>query len=76
MADDATGVGTLVNLKKWWDLVAFEGKKYGYHVKPAKSWLIIKDEDKLLEAEEIFSDSAIKITTAGKRHLGAALGTN
>ena len=76
LADDATGAGTLANLKNWWDLIALEGSKYGYHVKPSKSWLIIKDENKLKEAENIFRNSPIQITTTGKRHLGAALGTN
>ena len=75
LADDATGAGTLPNLRNWWDLVISEGKSYGYHVKPSKSWLIIKDADKLQEAEAIFSSSPIKITTSGKRHLGAVLGT-
>ena len=63
-------------MKTWWDLLALEGRKYGYHVKPSKSWLIVKDENKLQEAEYIFRHSSIKITTAGKRHLGAALGTD
>ena len=75
LADDATGAGTLSDLKKWWDLVTYEGRRYGYHVKPAKSWLILKDANKLNEAETLFRNSPIKITTSGKRHLGAALGT-
>ena len=75
LADDATGAGGLLDLKNWWDLVTFEGRRYGYHVKPAKSWLILKDASKLAEAEEIFRNSPIKITTTGKRHLGAVLGT-
>ena len=76
LADDATGAGSLKNLKTWWDSVTCEGRKYGYFVKPSKSWLIIKNETKLEEAETIFQNSPIKITTAGKRHLGAALGTH
>ena len=76
LADDASGAGSLINLKRWWDLIIFEGRKYGYHVKPAKSWLILKDPSRLQEAEALFNSSPIKITTSGKRHLGAALGTN
>ena len=53
LADDATGAGTLSDLKKWWDLVTYEGRRYGYHVKPAKSWLILKDANKLNEAETL-----------------------
>ena len=52
-----------------------EGKKYGYYVKPSKSWLILKDPRKLLQAESLFEDSPINVTTDGKRHLGAAIGT-
>jgi len=76
LADDSTGAGKLAKLKYWWDLINFEGPKYGYHVKPAKSWLILKDDNKLEEAENMFRNSPIMITTTGKRHLGAALGTN
>ena len=75
LADDATGAGTLNELLKWWKLVITEGEKYGYYVKPSKSWLIVKNPDHLQQAEELFHNSPIKKTTAGKRHLGAALGT-
>ena len=76
LADDATGAGRLHALREWWDAITREGKKYGYHVKPSKSWLILKDPNQLAEAEELFRDAPIKITTEGKRHLGAALGTD
>ena len=49
-----------------------EGKKYGYFVNESKSWLIIKDNSQLENAKMIFHDTAIKFTTEGKRHLGAA----
>ena len=75
LADDATGAGNLPNLKEWWDQITREGRKIGYHVKPSKSWLILKDPGKLKEAEDIFKHSPIKITTSGKRHLGAAIGS-
>ena len=75
LADDATGAGSLSNLKKWWKLVEEEGKKYGYVVKPSKSWLILKHPESLQAAETLFADTSIQITTEGKRHLGAAIGT-
>jgi hypothetical protein len=75
LADDATGAGKLTKLRKWWDIVQLEGTKYGYHVKPTKSWLILKDPTKLEETKHLFGNSEIKITTAGKRHLGAVIGT-
>ena len=37
--DDATGAGTLGNLRIWWDAIKHKGVKFGYHVKPTKSWL-------------------------------------
>ena len=75
LADDATGAGTLKHLLKWWKLVTEEGRKYGYVVKPSKSWLIIKDPAKEQDARNLFAECPIKVTTEGKRHLGAALGS-
>ena len=76
LADDATGVGKLNPLKVWWDLIKKEGVKYGYFVKPSKSWLILKDSEKLDECKELFKQSPINITVEGKRHLGAAIGSS
>ena len=75
LADDATGAGKLQPLKQWWDGIKHQGVKFGYFVKPSKSWLILKDSSKVKEAEELFKNSPINITVEGKRHLGAALGT-
>ena len=77
LADDATGAGKLEKLKTWWEFLIKEGERYGYYVKPSKSWLILKNPEKLQETREMFQNgSQINITTAGKRHLGAALGSN
>ena len=76
LADDATGAGRLGDLKKWWDLVSTEGLKYGYFVKPSKSWLVLKRPSMLEEATALFASSPINITTEGKRHLGAVIGTS
>ena len=40
LADDATGAGKLEHLKQWWQNISTEGTKYGYFVKPSKSWLV------------------------------------
>ena len=74
LADDATGAGKLEALRICWDTVIKEGEKVGYFVNESKSWIIIKDPNRLDEAKEIFRDSKIKFTLEGKRHLGAALG--
>ena len=41
-ADDLTGVGTLNNLKTWWENILKYGPYLGYHVSESKSWLITK----------------------------------
>ena len=76
LADDATGAGKLVKLKAWWDIITKEGSKYGYFVNESKSWLILKDPGLLQFAKELFAGTGIKITTEGKRHLGAAIGSD
>ena len=76
LADDATGAGTLANLLAWWNTIIEHGRKFGYFVNEAKSWLIIKNEEDHESAQRIFTDSGIQITTSGKRHLGAAIGSN
>ncbi|XP_066931552.1 uncharacterized protein [Clytia hemisphaerica] len=75
LADDITGAGKLSDLKVWWETLIEEGKKYGYFVNESKSWLIVKEREKMESAQEIFQNSEIKYTTEGKRHLGAALGS-
>ena len=74
LADDATGAGKLHSLNTWWDQIQQEGIKYGYFVKPRKSWLILKDPELEDECKLLFNGS-INITLAGKRHLGASIGT-
>ena len=62
-------------LKNWWDAIKIEGVRFGYFVKPKKSWLILKDGAKEDECRKLFETSPIDITVQGKRHLGAALGS-
>ena len=76
LADDISGTGILVNLKKWPSTIISEGSKFGYYVTEDKSWLIVKNENLLNEAQQIFSNSDIKFTSVGKRHLGAAIGSS
>ena len=72
-SDDLTGAGK--SLKLWWDQLRLNGPKYGYYPKPAKSYLVVKEQF-LNQAKAIFEGSDIKITTSGARHLGAALGNS
>ena len=76
LADDASGAGKLGELFKWWKMIIHEGQKYGYFVKPSKSWLILKDPSREAECIDLFETSKINISITGKKHLGAALGTD
>ena len=73
-ADDATGGGTLEDVKNWWDHLISSGQAYGYHPNAAKSWLVVK-ETKREEAASLFEGTGIHITTQGRRLLGATIGT-
>ena len=50
------------------------GPMFGYHTNAIKCWLIIKP-NKFEEAMEAFQNTGINITTEGRRHHGAALGS-
>ena len=73
-ADDATGVGTLVNFKQWWSSISTTGPLFGYHLNAAKTYLVVCDEQEEA-AKEHFEGTDIHITTEGKKHLGAPLGS-
>ena len=74
LADDASAAGSLVSLRNWFDKLEREGKHHGYLVNGSKSWLIVKTPELELLAKEIFGDS-VNITSEGKRHLGAVIGS-
>ncbi|XP_066914998.1 uncharacterized protein [Clytia hemisphaerica] len=73
-ADDLTAAGSIGNLRSWWDKLSVEGPLFGYHPKPTKSWLIVKNE-KIAEATKAFQGTNIQITTQGSKHLGAVIGS-
>ena len=74
-ADDATAGGRLDNIKTWWDSIKDLGPKFGYTPNAEKSWLIVREEA-LEQAQCIFHDSGINISSQGRPHLGAPLGSN
>ena len=73
-ADDATGVGSFVSLKQWRECLSTIDPVYGYHPNAAKTSLIVREEQEE-EAKKIFEGMGISVTTEGKKHLGAALGS-
>ena len=72
--DDAAATGTVLNLKEWWDNINNFGPSYGYHANAKKSWLVVK-EAHYTSALSAFHGTNLNITTTGKPHLGAPLGT-
>ena len=74
-ADDTAGCGTLEKLKLWWDKLCEVGPLYGYHPKPSKTILIVKELVHLPKANALFGKSGVKVTLEGERHLGAVVGS-
>ena len=73
-ADDFTVAGKVKEIKDYWDALLQIGPLFGYFPKPSKSYLIVKQQYQKT-AEETFMGSEVKITTEGKRHLGAVIGS-
>ena len=73
-ADDATAVGKLKLLHKWWQILSSLGPNFGYFSNASKTVLIVKPH-LLTIAKSIFADTGMQITDQGQRHLGAALGS-
>ena len=73
-ADDATVSGSLDDVKKWWNDLSESGPVLGYFPNAKKCWLITKPEREDA-AREVFSNTAINITSEGNKHLGAVLGS-
>ena len=72
--DDLTAAGCILELKCWWDQLCELDPKFGYFPQASKSWPIIKPEVEG-KAKTIFHVSGVQITTEGKHHLGASLGS-
>lgn len=64
------------SIKSWWDKLNDTGPRYGYFVNSSKTWLIVKDPAKIKEAEELFNGTDVNITSEGRKHLGAAIGSD
>ena len=73
-ADDASAAGGIKELRRCWDLLVRIGPNYGYYPNASKTWLIVKP-DSLLWAQTAFKESGVSITSEGRKHLGAAIGT-
>ena len=68
----------MIDAKRWWDHLNQVGPAYGYFPKSSKTHLILKSPELLERAKELFGTDAdgVKITTEGKRHVGAVVGSD
>ena len=70
-ADDASAVGTINNLREWWDELARLGPDFP---NPSKTWLVMKEHCHS-NAVATFEGTNINVSSSGRPYLGAALGT-
>lgn len=75
LADDATAVGKLLDIRRWFDELQMLGLAHGYCVNESKTWVIVKDENHLEQVKGVFKDTKVQFTLEGKRHLGACIGS-
>ena len=74
-ADDASAADKLIQLHKWWTILAEVGPRYGYFVNAPKTWLVVKEN--LYEvAVSMFGSTGVQITTEGRPLLGGPPGTS
>ena len=72
--DDASGVGSTTEIKRWWDTLSTLGPDFGYFLNNKKYWIIAKP-DKKETVEEVFKETNINVMVERKKHLGAVLGS-
>ena len=71
-ADDASAGGRLPALRSWWDALVIIGPRYGYYPNLGKTWLVVKP-DQSAEAQSVFANTGVQITTEGRPCLGTPL---
>ena len=72
--DDASGAGSLTEIKTWWVALSTLGPDFGYFPSDRKCWLIAKPA-KEESVREAFKDTPINVTVQGQKHLGAVIGS-
>ena len=72
LTDDSAGGRSIESLYQWYESLCEEGRKFGYIVNGAKSWLIVKNSELAESAKKVFCDE-VNITLEGRRHLGAVI---
>ena len=77
-ADNPTALGTVSHLQIWWDAISELERQeiYGYFANPMKTWLVTQNPLVARAAIQAFEGTNINITSDGRPHLGAPLGTH
>ena len=73
-ADDASGAGSIMEIRTWWDALSTLGPDFGYFPNDRKCWIIAKPA-KEESVREAFKDTSINVTVKGQKYLGAAIGS-
>ena len=73
-ADDASALGDIEQLRRWWDGINAVGKHYGYFPNAVKSVLLVKEEF-YEKACSCFDGSDVSVRTDGVRLLGSPIGS-
>lgn len=73
-ANDVSATGTIFGLSEWWNTLAKIGPIFGYHPKTIKAVLLVEDQY-LNQANCLFDDTGISITTHGHCALGSPTGS-
>ena len=67
-ADDAAALGSITELRKWWDNLVDLGQSFGYFANSTKTWLVTKDSS-LSSATATFAGTNVNVTSSGRPYL-------
>ena len=70
-ADNSAAGSTVVNIRRWWDVLVEIGSLYRYYPNSSKTHILTKPE----HVESAFKDTDITVSTNGKGYLGGAIGS-
>ena len=70
--DDFTVAGKASEVKAYSDILQQQGPLFGYFPKPSKSYMIVKEQH-YNNVVDVFMGSKVKVTSEGKRCLGAVI---
>ena len=73
-ADDSSGGGKIVALRRWWQCLKSIGPQMGYFPNASKTHLVVKPQFRE-EAIKAFEGTGIKVNIEGHEMLGSAIGS-